>query len=177
MIAAPRIKRAYNPAARADGKRVLIDRLWPRGLARAKAGIDLWLKEVAPSDALRREFGHDPARWHGFEIACRKELAANQAPVGQLLELCFKMHVHRQIIVEFGQAGAQGFPGRAGSGGRGPVMGEPIDLRQGHAVIVMLGPHRRDRAGDHRSAAPQHHREQDHLLALLMHPDFGAEFR
>lgn len=86
--AAPRIKRAYDPPARTDGTRVLIDRLWPRGLARAKAGIDLWLKEVAPSDALRREFGHDPARWHGFEVAYRKELAANPAPVGQLLELC-----------------------------------------------------------------------------------------
>lgn len=70
------IRRAYEPAAPEDGYRVLIDRLWPRGVARADAGIDEWRRELAPSDALRRWFGHDPARWAAFCSRYRKELEA-----------------------------------------------------------------------------------------------------
>ena len=73
------IKRAYQPPAAADGKRILIDRLWPRGLSKDKAAIDLWLKEVAPSTALRQWFGHDPAKWKEFQTRYRKELAGNPA--------------------------------------------------------------------------------------------------
>lgn len=73
------IKRAYDPPAPEDGLRVLVDRLWPRGLKREGAKIDLWLKAVAPSADLRRWFGHDPARWPGFQDRYRAELAGNAA--------------------------------------------------------------------------------------------------
>jgi uncharacterized protein YeaO (DUF488 family) len=71
------IKRAYDPPAADDGIRVLVDRLWPRGLKRDEAGIDLWLKDVAPSADLRRWFGHDPARWSGFQDRYQAELAGS----------------------------------------------------------------------------------------------------
>ena len=58
-----RIKRVYEPAAEDDGLRVLVDRLWPRGIAKEKARIDLWLKDIAPSEALRRRFHGDPTKW------------------------------------------------------------------------------------------------------------------
>ena len=62
-----RLKRAYEKAAADDGKRVLIDRLWPRGVSKDNAALDLWLKEVAPSTELRKWFGHDPALWEEFQ--------------------------------------------------------------------------------------------------------------
>ncbi len=73
------IKRAYEPPAAADGRRVLVDRLWPRGVSKADAKLDDWMKEVAPSDALRRWFGHKPERWAAFRRHYREELAANPA--------------------------------------------------------------------------------------------------
>ncbi len=73
------LKRAYETPARADGERILVDRLWPRGLAKATAQIDLWLKDVAPSTALRQWFGHDPAKWAGFGQRYRAELRHNPA--------------------------------------------------------------------------------------------------
>jgi uncharacterized protein YeaO (DUF488 family) len=69
-----RIKRAYEPPAPEDGFRVLVDRLWPRGLSREAAAIDLWLKEIAPSAELRQWFGHDPERWPEFWVRYRLEL-------------------------------------------------------------------------------------------------------
>jgi uncharacterized protein YeaO (DUF488 family) len=69
-----RIKRVYDPPAKADGERVLVDRLWPRGLTKADAGIDRWLKELSPSSALRKWFGHDPRKWAGFIERYRDEL-------------------------------------------------------------------------------------------------------
>jgi uncharacterized protein YeaO (DUF488 family) len=69
-----RIKRAYESARPADGYRVLIDRLWPRGLRKEQAKLDEWLKEIAPSDALRKWFGHDPRRWAEFRQRYRREL-------------------------------------------------------------------------------------------------------
>lgn len=72
-----RLKRAYDAAAAEDGIRVLVDRLWPRGLKRDEAAIDHWLKGVAPSTELRRWFGHDPSRWPEFVRRYRAELAAN----------------------------------------------------------------------------------------------------
>ena len=71
-----RIKRAYAPPAPEDGTRVLVDRLWPRGLSKDAAAVDLWLKEVAPSKELRQWFGHDPARWTAFSSRYRAELKA-----------------------------------------------------------------------------------------------------
>ena len=76
-----KIKRIYNPAAEDDGFRILVDRLWPRGLTKEKAKIDLWLKEIAPSDQLRKWYAHDPKKWNEFrkkyfkELDLRKELA------------------------------------------------------------------------------------------------------
>ncbi|MGH6910606.1 MAG: DUF488 domain-containing protein [Phenylobacterium sp.] len=61
-----RLKRAYEPTSPADGRRVLVDRLWPRGVTKAKAAIDLWMKDIAPTTELRQWFGHDPARWDDF---------------------------------------------------------------------------------------------------------------
>ncbi len=61
-----KLKRAYERPAQADGTRILIDRLWPRGVTRAAAAIDQWMKEIAPSTELRKWFGHDPARWREF---------------------------------------------------------------------------------------------------------------
>ena len=69
------IKRAYEPPDPNDGKRILVDRLWPRGLSRDAAKIDVWLKDVAPSDGLRRWFNHDPSRWREFRRRYREELA------------------------------------------------------------------------------------------------------
>ena len=62
-----KLKRAYEPPSRSDGKRVLIDRLWPRGVKRSEAKIDEWMKEIAPSTGLRKWFGHEPARWPEFQ--------------------------------------------------------------------------------------------------------------
>lgn len=69
-----RIKRIYDPAADEDGFRVLVDRLWPRGISKEKAGIDLWMKAVAPSDALRRRFHGKPDDWDAFLAAYADEL-------------------------------------------------------------------------------------------------------
>lgn len=73
------LKRAYEAPAATDGKRILVDRLWPRGVSKAKASIDLWLKEVAPSTELRKWFAHDPEKWPEFEKRYRAELAENDA--------------------------------------------------------------------------------------------------
>lgn len=67
-------KRVYEPSAPEDGFRVLIDRLWPRGVSKDAAAVDLWLKEIAPSTDLRKWFGHDPERWQGFAERYREEL-------------------------------------------------------------------------------------------------------
>ena len=76
-----KIKRAYLPAEKGDGTRVLIDRLWPRGLSKEKAKIDLWLKEIAPSTELRKWFGHDPTRWREFRRRYRMELKSQREPL------------------------------------------------------------------------------------------------
>jgi uncharacterized protein YeaO (DUF488 family) len=69
-----KLKRVYDERSRADGLRVLVERLWPRGLSKERAAVDLWLKEVAPSPELRKWFGHDPARWEPFQKRYWKEL-------------------------------------------------------------------------------------------------------
>jgi uncharacterized protein YeaO (DUF488 family) len=69
-----RLKRAYEPAEPADGPRILADRLWPRGVSKATAHIDQWMKEIAPSSDLRKWFGHDPARWPEFRRRYAAEL-------------------------------------------------------------------------------------------------------
>ena len=69
------IKRAYAPPAKEDGRRVLVDRLWPRGLSKEAARVDQWLRDLAPSDALRKWFAHDPAKWTEFQRRYERELA------------------------------------------------------------------------------------------------------
>ncbi len=73
----PKLKRVYAESAPDDGTRILVDRLWPRGLTKEKAHVDLWLKNVAPSTELRKWFAHDPARWTEFKSRYRAELRKN----------------------------------------------------------------------------------------------------
>jgi uncharacterized protein YeaO (DUF488 family) len=75
------LKRAYEKASRDDGVRILVERLWPRGLTKRKAALELWLKDVAPSPELRKWFGHDPAKWKQFEQRYWKELNARKEAV------------------------------------------------------------------------------------------------
>ncbi|MGH7588001.1 MAG: DUF488 domain-containing protein [Gemmatimonadota bacterium] len=81
-----KLKRAYEPPEPGDGFRILVDRLWPRGVSKDSARIDLWLKEIAPSTALRKWFGHDPAKWATFRRRYFRELDKNQDAVGRLKE-------------------------------------------------------------------------------------------
>ncbi len=81
-----RIKRVYEQPEKEDGIRILVDRLWPRGLTKEKAGIDLWLKEIAPSNELRKWFGHDPERWTEFRERYSNELRMNEKQVSLLNE-------------------------------------------------------------------------------------------
>ena len=81
-----RIKRVYEKREKGDGKRILVDRLWPRGLTKEKADIDLWLKEIAPSTALRKWFGHDPGKWQQFQKKYQDELKNNNEQVALLME-------------------------------------------------------------------------------------------
>lgn len=74
-----KLKRAYESPTATDGERILVDRLWPRGLAKVKAKIDLWLKDVAPSTELRKWFGHDPEKWSEFKKRYRAELKGKPA--------------------------------------------------------------------------------------------------
>ena len=69
-----KVKRVYEPPSEDDGVRVLVDRLWPRGLSRESAKVDLWLRDVAPSDELRRWFGHNPSKWDEFKRRYFEEL-------------------------------------------------------------------------------------------------------
>ena len=82
------LKRVYEPPASADGVRILVERLWPRGLTKEAAAIDHWTKEVAPTPALRKWYGHRPALWPEFRQRYRAELAANAAEVDALKRLC-----------------------------------------------------------------------------------------
>jgi uncharacterized protein YeaO (DUF488 family) len=79
-----KLKRVYEKPSRQDGVRVLVERLWPRGLSKERAQVDLWLKEVAPSPELRKWFGHDPAKWVEFQQRYFKELGANPEAIKQL---------------------------------------------------------------------------------------------
>ena len=83
------IKRIYEPYAETDGYRVLVDRLWPRGMAKDKARIDQWLKEVAPSTELRQWFHHEAGKWHEFEARYRHELK-DSGPLEELTALAEK---------------------------------------------------------------------------------------
>ena len=85
-----RLKRAYEAASADDGTRVLVDRLWPRGVSKDAAAIDLWLKDLAPSTELRQWFGHDPARWAEFQQRYAQEVRQHPQAFEQLRELARK---------------------------------------------------------------------------------------
>jgi uncharacterized protein YeaO (DUF488 family) len=99
------IKRAYEPAAKNDGRRILVDRLWPRGVKRDTAGIDEWMKDVAPSTALRRWFAHDPARWKEFIQRYRKELASPSAEAA--MERLRKLASDRKVTLVYAAADSE----------------------------------------------------------------------
>ena len=80
------LKRVYEEPGDTDGKRILIDRLWPRGVTKAKARIEIWLKDIAPSTELRTWFGHDPSKWDDFKNRYNNELENNTTSASQLRE-------------------------------------------------------------------------------------------
>lgn len=79
-----RTKRVYEPPDPSDGHRVLVDRLWPRGLTKERASVDVWLRDIAPSDGLRKWFGHVPERWEEFKRRYHAELDGNPDAVSRL---------------------------------------------------------------------------------------------
>ncbi|VFU09415.1 conserved protein of unknown function [Methylocella tundrae] len=85
-----KLKRAYEPAGADDGMRILVDRLWPRGLSKAAAALTLWMKDIAPSTELREWFAHDPALWPEFQRRYRAELDANGEAVERMRDLLQK---------------------------------------------------------------------------------------
>lgn len=104
-----RLKRAYDPPAASDGTRILVDRLWPRGVSKANAAIDQWDKIIAPSTMLRNWFGHDPARWQEFRRRYANEVHRHREQLDELraraqsgrITLVFAAHdkVHNHAIV------------------------------------------------------------------------------
>lgn len=87
------LKRAYDPPAKSDGRRILVDRVWPRGIARHDLQIDAWLKDLAPSTELRKWFGHDPTKWDEFKERYTLELEQRSEPLGELVEKARAGHV------------------------------------------------------------------------------------
>lgn len=93
-----RLKRAYEPVEASDGRRILVDRLWPRGLSKRGLAIDEWIKELSPSSELRRWFQHDPDKWVEFRRRYKRELRANAQVVDQLARLASR----RRVTLVFG---------------------------------------------------------------------------
>jgi uncharacterized protein YeaO (DUF488 family) len=94
-----KIKRIYEPSEKSDGFRVLVDRLWPRGVSKERAKLDLWAKEIAPSTALRKWFGHDPKRWKSFQGKYEKELRDNTLELKELRKL---HRAHKNLTILYG---------------------------------------------------------------------------
>ena len=93
------IKRVYEPALEEDGFRVLVDRVWPRGMSKEHARVDLWAKDAAPSTALRKWFGHDPAKWEEFQKRYLQELSADACPLETLRGL---IHGQKKVTLVYG---------------------------------------------------------------------------
>ena len=89
-----RPKRVYEPPSDQDGYRILVDRLWPRGVSEESANVDLWLRRIAPSTELRKWYGHDVAKWPEFDRRYREELLAH----GELLDLIRDIERHRKVV-------------------------------------------------------------------------------
>ena len=88
-----KLKRVYEKPEESDGVRILVERLWPRGLTKSDAGVDLWLKDLAPSTELRKWFGHDPSKWKDFKKRYFAELDNKGEAFSQLLDISSKGHV------------------------------------------------------------------------------------
>jgi len=133
-----KLKRIYDPPAQLDGYRVLVDRLWPRGLSKSKARVDFWMKEIGPTDALRKWFGHDPRRWTAFRARYWRELRGNSRLILQLKQI---IKERRTVTLLFGardeehnqavalQAFLQRRRGSSHRKSRDPPMTGPIDRR------------------------------------------------
>jgi uncharacterized protein YeaO (DUF488 family) len=93
-----RLKRAYESAEASDGRRILVDRLWPRGLSKSRLAIDEWMKELSPSSELRRWFGHDPRKWPEFQRRYKRELRRH----ADLVEQLARQASRRRITLVFG---------------------------------------------------------------------------
>ncbi|EQD54254.1 protein containing DUF488 [mine drainage metagenome] len=98
---AVKTKRVYLPAEKTDGYRVLVDRIWPRGLTQKQAALDLWIRDVAPSTGLRKWFGHDVGKWVEFKRRYQDELGANPEAVASLLAV---LKSHATVTLLFGAA-------------------------------------------------------------------------
>ena len=94
------LKRAYEPRDPKDGHRVLIDRLWPRGIKKQELAFDEWLKDLAPRAEIRKDFGHDPTRWRSFVSAYKKELRSPQAR--KLIEKLARQAVEQTLTLLYG---------------------------------------------------------------------------
>jgi uncharacterized protein YeaO (DUF488 family) len=92
-----RLKRAYDPRTPGDGRRILVDRLWPRGVSKERLAIDDWMKDLAPSTALRRWFAHDPAKWLAFQRLYKRELEAHT----DLVDLLTKYALRGRVTLIF----------------------------------------------------------------------------
>lgn len=93
------IKRVYEPKGDEDGCRVLVDRLWPRGVSKEKAAVDLWMKEIGPSNELRKWFNHDPAKWTEFKTKYQTELKDKKDLISQLKDL---ENEHKKLTLLYG---------------------------------------------------------------------------
>jgi uncharacterized protein YeaO (DUF488 family) len=92
-------RRIYEPKSPQDGCRVLVDRLWPRGVSKEKAALDLWMKDIGPSTELRQWFGHDPTKWAGFQKKYREELKSKGEMLAELRKLAKE---HDQLTLLYG---------------------------------------------------------------------------
>ena len=95
---AVKLKRVYLKPLKSDGCRILVDRLWPRGLSKQKARVDHWLRDIAPSAAVRKWYGHEPTRWPGFRRRYGAELKKNKEVVAELKNL---LKVHKTVTFLF----------------------------------------------------------------------------
>jgi len=93
------IKRVYEPASKDDGFRILVDRLWPRGLTKEKAHVDLWFKEISPSQALRKWYGHVPERWPEFQKRYKAELAKLPTEMAEFKKV---LRAHPKVTLIYG---------------------------------------------------------------------------
>lgn len=93
------LKRIYEPVTSDDGYRVLVDRLWPRGVSKQRAELNMWLKEIAPSTQLREWFGHDPEKWQEFEKRYTQELKMNHHAIDQISQI---IKTHKNVTILYG---------------------------------------------------------------------------